>query len=544
MERVTAELPWPLVWLFLSAAVGAVSLAGATAAELQTAPAATQPSPEAVGPRFDVFEFEVQGNSVLPVVAVERAVYPFLGPGRTIEDVEKARAALEEAYRRAGYATVLVGIPEQRVEGGVIVLEVMEARLARVRVLGARYYSQGRILERLPALAEGQVPDLPAAQDQLADVNRSANLRVTPVLRPGRAPGTSELDLQVQDSLALRFGIELSNNYSPNTTSLRLGASVAYDNLFQLDHRIGASVLVSPEDTSEVRVASLSYVVPGPKAAWYLSFYGLVSKSEVGAVVGGSNVIGDGYVVGLRFTVPLRGEERFSDSLTVGVDYKDFQQLLVVPGFPGLPTPISYWPLYAGYTARLADPQGVTDLGASVGFTIRGLQTESQFADARFRAQSNYMVLRASAARTQQLPGSLSLYARVDGQLANQPLISYEQYAAGGIDNVRGYLAATALGDNAVHGTMELRSPSFAASVSPLLTDLRVLAFAEGAWLQVIDPLPQQTSSFSLASIGLGLRLKVRQEFTLQLDYGYPLRDAPFTNAGQSRVQFIAAGSF
>jgi hemolysin activation/secretion protein len=524
---------------------GADALAGA--AELRTAQAAPKPpaAAPAASPRFDVLEFEVRGNTVLPVVAIERAVYPFLGERRTIDDVEQARAALEEAYRRAGFPTVIVNVPEQRVEGGVVVLDVTEAKLARVRVVGARYYSQGRILERLPALAEGEVPDLAAAQEQLADVNRSPNLRVTPVIRPGRVPGTSELDLQVEDSLPLRAGIELSNNYTPNTEPLRLTLSASYDNLFQRDHRIGAVFQVSPQDTSQVKVGSLSYFVPGPKSAWYWSLYGLVSRSAVGATAGGTNVLGDGTVIGTRFTVPLRSTENLSDALSFGVDYKNFKQLLVLPGLPGLPTPINYWPWYAGYTARLADKSGVTELGASVGFTLRDIGTDSlEFENARFKAQSNYILLRYSLARTQELPASLSLHARVDGQLASGPLVSYEQYAAGGIDNVRGYLAASALGDDAVHLTAELRSPSFADGVSPLLSDLRFLVFAEGARLRVIDPLPQQVDRYTLASVGVGLRVRVRREFSMQLDYGYALRDAPFTESGRGRVQFIAAGSF
>jgi len=36
-----------------------------------------------------------------------------------------------------------------------------------------------------------------------------------------------------------------------------------------------------------------------------------------------------------------------------------------------------------------------------------------------------------------------------------------------------------------------------------MLNDLRVLAFADGAKLTVINPLPSQTASFNLSSVGL-----------------------------------------
>src|SRR5215470_10609469 len=71
-------------------------------------------------PTFDILEYRVEGNSVLPKLAIERAVYPHLGEKKRIADVEKARVALEKAYHDAGYATVVVNVPVQKVDKGVV----------------------------------------------------------------------------------------------------------------------------------------------------------------------------------------------------------------------------------------------------------------------------------------------------------------------------------------------------------------------------------------------------------------------------------------
>src|SRR5262245_35947781 len=78
---------------------------------------------------FDVFEYRVLGNTVLPTQSVERAVYPHLGEKRTLKDVEEARVALEKAYRDAGFGTVFVDIPEQDVDHGIVRLKVTEGKL-------------------------------------------------------------------------------------------------------------------------------------------------------------------------------------------------------------------------------------------------------------------------------------------------------------------------------------------------------------------------------------------------------------------------------
>src|SRR6516165_10101607 len=61
--------------------------------------------------RFDLQELRVLGNSVLTGRDIESTVYPFLGPGKTLKDVESARAALEKVYHDRGYGTVFVDIP-------------------------------------------------------------------------------------------------------------------------------------------------------------------------------------------------------------------------------------------------------------------------------------------------------------------------------------------------------------------------------------------------------------------------------------------------
>src|SRR5262245_55890187 len=136
-------------------------------------------------------EIRVLGNSKLPPLAVETAVYPHTGPGKNIEDIESARQALESAYRVAGYSTVFVDIPEQSVDDGVVRLRVTESKLERVRIEGARYFSARRIRAALPQATAGEVPNIPQLQRDLAQLNTETGDRtVTPVLAAGPRPGT------------------------------------------------------------------------------------------------------------------------------------------------------------------------------------------------------------------------------------------------------------------------------------------------------------------------------------------------------------------
>ncbi|WP_353746020.1 hypothetical protein, partial [Shigella sp. FJ200518] len=81
------------VYAAKEAAKDSAAAAAAPAAGKQPAQAnAPAQKPSAPLQRFDIDDFAVQGAEKLPQVEIEEAIYPFLGPGKTSEDVEKARA--------------------------------------------------------------------------------------------------------------------------------------------------------------------------------------------------------------------------------------------------------------------------------------------------------------------------------------------------------------------------------------------------------------------------------------------------------------------
>ena len=503
------------------------------------------PEPAAV---FDVMEYRVEGNSVLPAITIERVLYPHLGQGKKIEDVEKARADLERSYRDAGYPTVLVDIPEQDVSASVVHLRVTEGRVDKIRVTGARYYSQGRVLEKFPALTQGGVLYLPDVQKGLAEINRSAGRRVTPILRPGKTPGTVDIDFKVDDTLPLHAALELNDRYSGNTSHLRLSGMVRYDNLWQKEHGLTLQYQTSPENTDEVSVLSISYLLPVANSANMLALYAVRSRSEV-AAVGDIQVLGDGNIYGARAILPLPQQGRYFHSLSLGVDYKDFKETVVLRGAETtINTPISYLPFSVQYNATLQGARGVTQADVGVNFSLRGVADETadcfgqqvnEFECKRFKARASYMYFKGSLQRVQRLPWGMSVVGRVGGQLTDQPLISNEQMGAGGVDSVRGYLEFERTGDYGVYGSLELRRSLAMKSFE----EVSFFGFLEGAKLRVTEALPGQTSRFDLSSAGVGARIKWR-DVSATLNAAVPFEATSYTSANEVRTHFKLAYEF
>lgn len=501
-------------------------------------------------PTFDVMEYVIEGNTVLDTESIERAVLGFLGPARRFDDVEAARRTLEIAYRRAGYGFASVDIPEQRVDGGVVRLVVTEGRIARTRVTGARYFSQGYILERVAAAAEGQVPHLPTIQAQLTEVNRSADRRVTPVLRPGRAAGTTEVDLAVEDRLPVNGSVTLNNQSSRNTSASRLQLALSYDNLWQRDHALGVQAVVSPERTSEVQVLTASYSVPlGPGGLESLSLSATRSNSDVFAGVADTRLFGDGTVLSLRRSWVLALADGQFQQLVAGVDHKDVTDVVQAGAGAGFDTPIRYLPLSLAWTGVFRAPGGDWQFGATLSGGLRGLVNEQQqFADKRFAAQASYALLRVEARHQRTLGiAGLRLRAQADAQLSPAPLISNEQFVVGGANSVRGYLEAEAVGDQGLRGSLQVGSPNLVTKMGwRRLTELGVHVFVDAAATELRRPLPGQTSRFRLLGAGLGLGLATAPPWplTLGLDFGWPLHQRGLVGSEGLRVHASASVGF
>ncbi len=488
---------------------------------------------------FDVLHIAVTGNSVLTPTVVEELVYPFMGQARSIADVEAARQALEQAYHQAGYQTVLVDIPEQDVSGGIVRLAVTEGRIEFLQVSGSRYFSLGRIRAAVPSLASGAVPRMTAVATELdALALKSRDRTVTPILRAGRRPGTVAAELRVKDSLPLHGSVEINSRSSVNTSAMRIIGSLRYDNLWQRYHSASLQYQTAPLER-DVEVWAGTYLLPLGESDWRLALYGIgISSESPVAASGALAVVGTGTIFGGRLmrTLPTIGP--VSHSLSLGVDYKDFAQSIVLVGADTQDTPISYLPFNARYDANWQHgTHGRTWFGAELDFSVRGLGNDQQeFEDKRFLARSNYLYLTGEVGHEQVLPRQLMLAARITGQVADSPLISNEQYAMGGAESVRGYHETEVLGDDGVGLSFELRSPNLAGDKHDWMHQLQLLSFVDGARVWIKSPLPDTPASLDLASVGFGIRFESQRYFVADLDWAYPLLETEEVDRGDQRL--------
>lgn len=574
-------------WLLAVMAVGA-NVASASAQESATLPtrtaddAASANQPERAPDQFAINAIDVTGVTKLSVAELERIIYRFTGPGRSNVTVEEARKAIEAAYFAKGYEAVLVESPLQPREAfnaGVITIAVNESPVGNIRVTGSKFHSDRVVRAQLPSLAPGKPIDFKALQNEFSSVSRFPDREVEFSPKPGEVAGTTDVDLIVKDTFPLHANFELNNDNSASTTRLRLSGAVRYTDMWKIGHTLSANFIIAPERKADSSVVAASYVAPLLGSPWTLSVSGYRSNSNI-AALGGTNVLGNGYQVGVRAAYRLPTRTSFQ-SVSFGADFKNFEQDVIFGGVSVGKTPIRYVPVTLEYNASSADSEsnfakkiGTSTFSVNAGSTLGlraikrqlcidttggqslvvdraqclarlpGRVLDDQFTNSAVFSSENFVHFNLGFNYALATASDWVFASSWAVQIADVHLVTNEQFSAGGRSTVRGYFESEAVGDQGFVSTFELAAPSLAPLLGRYVDELRAYAFVDAGYVRTIGTLPGVINTTRLLSVGGGARLKIFDRLYGEVIVGVPLNPGSAAKKGEPRTVFVVRGEF
>lgn len=512
-------------------------LAGAILSAAVSTAWAAAPADDSAALRFEISRFEVSGNTLLPPAQIEQLLTPFTGKTRDFGDVQRALEALEAAYHARGYNVVTIELPEQELNRGVVLLRVVETKIGRVKVKGNQYFDEANIRRSLPALREGQTPNLPRVSANLKQGNESPAKQVTLKLQAGEKDDEVDAVLEVKDQPVWKAMANVDNTGTEQTGKTHLGFILQNANLFGLDHLASLQYTTSAEEPGRVKVYGAGYHVPLYALGDSLDFFASYSNVDSGTISAGAfnlAVSGKGAVYGARYNHPLAKRGEYDARLTYGVDVKAFKNSVLLLG-QELGNDVTVHPLSVSYTGNLALKAG--ELGGQATL-VRNVSSgskggQSDFSLARSGAKADYTVLRLGGSLTRALAGDWQLRAIANGQYTRDALIPGEQFGAGGATSVRGFVEREISNDSGAAVNLEAYTPDLCAREG---WNCRLLGFYDHAYIKRNHALPGELESTSIASAGVGARLLLSTYVNLQLDYGHVLRAGATSRADANRL--------
>lgn len=513
--------------------------------------AATPAQPPGANPAFEVQRFEVVGATLVSRAEIDTVLTPFLGAGRTVTDLQRARGALEALYVKRGYGATRVVLPEQEVAQGVVRLRVIEARVGRVAVKGNRFFNAQNIRASVPALTAGEPLNTARLAGELRLANENPVKQTTAVLEPGETVGQVDAQLQVADQRPYRFSVSLDNTGTPQTGENRIGFGFQQANLWNLDQVLNLQYITSPSsenDPSEfalppnkrVTIFGAGYHVPLYESGDSIDLVAGYSNVDSGVVQSLFNVSGSGRVYAGRYNFSLPAAGELEHKLALGYDVRYYDDNVVpvgsstniVPDYVLHPLSLAYSATWRGHADELA-------------FSVAGVRNlnhgsdgdQERFELVRQGANAAYALARLNASWQHEFPADFQTRARLSGQYTSDELLAGEQFGIGGMDSVRGFNERMFAGDKGYSGTLELYSPDLGSRFGQDYR-VRLLMFYDYGRTWLNNPQVLEQSVTGIASAGPGIRIAYKSNLSIRFDYGFVLAKGTSSNTVANRANF------
>jgi len=505
---------------------------------------------EAEQAKFTISKLIIEGNTLVPADELQRAVQPYIGENSTIESLQGALQAIEKVYADHGYGAIKAVLPEQEAEAGVFRINVVEAKLAAVRVVGNNHYSTENIIRSAPALVPGQSPNLQKVAKTLRIANESFAKNTRAVITRSAEPGKVDAELRVTDVKPWRFAASLDNTGTEATGRGRVGFVFQHANLFNRDQAMAAQFTTSPGHESDVQIFGLSYRIPVYRFGDTIDLtYGHSDvNSGTVASTGASptlNISGSGDFVSANYNFSLIPFRDLEQRIIFGLNWRSFQSTVTQPGsnvslIPDLtsaPASISY---------MIGQSQGDVRWLSSLGL-VYNLSSGSDGDKAAYNqplarpgADPHFKAIRYNLSYYRPIVAGWNIRTDFNGQWTDDMLISGEQFGIGGAYSVRGFNERELSNDKGYRGTVELGTPEWTKVKLPN-THVFGAAFYDVGYVSRNNPLPGELVHEGIASAGLGMRMTIGQSFQVKADIAKVLDGTDMREAGSFRghVQLV-----
>ena len=468
-----------------------------------------------------VEQFTIIGSTVFTPEELAVLLKPYSMRRISFTELLAAQQAIDRLYFDHGYITSGTFIPPQKLQDGTVVIEVLEGTIEEIRIEGLDRLNPNYVRSRLQVATKA-----PLNYHKLLKALQLLHLdplikTVAAELTAGTKPGSSILEINLQEADPFDLRISTDNYRAPSVGSNRRQIELTHRNLFGWGDRFNIAYLNTDGSDS---LSDLSYRLPINPHNGTLKFrYSYTDSKIVESPFDRFNIEADSNKYEFTYRQPLL--QKPTEDFALGISFTRNDSNLTQDGIPASigqgieadgETHISALRFFQEYTTRNAKEVFAFRSQLSLGIdAFDATVSNEDIPDSEFLAwnlQAQYLRL---------LSPDITLVLRSHFQLANDDLLVEEKYSLGGVFSVRGYRQDALLGDNGLFNSAELRINLI--PIPQWETSLQLTPFVDFG--KVWSSGNQTYDKNTLVSVGVGLRLEVRDDFAARLDWGIPLVD-------------------
>lgn len=497
------------------------------------------------GPRIKIEAFELRGavdrpenglklDEIWAIIEKDRARLP---EGHSIGQLQELANQITALYREKGFIVAHAFIPVQTVEDGIVTIQVLEGVLGRVLVEGNNKYKPESLVKPFASMV-GQPLVNNEVEGALIRLSDYPGLTSFGVFQPGQEVGNSDLVIKVQEEKPMDVLYSFDNNGSRFTGQYQNRLDIAFNNIFTQADKLEFAIEHSL-DPDLSNLVSFDYSMQLFKPEYRLEFgqensdfelddnqidlAGIYSETRLGYLRFRNNFergrTRNSYWV---FGFDRKTARTFQDENRLGRD--NLAIFSFEYGFDSLDIETQS---FQNFVINVS--HGENCCGA---MSNKDEKTSRRLGSGDY-ASSRFDKLTMSYARLATLSPTRSLLIRAAYQYTENALVGLEQFAMGGMDNVRAYPVSEATMDRGIFVSAEhiWNAPFIGDKVSPfdgrkwgqILTVSAFVDFAEG---DKVDPLENEEKYANFKGWGVGSQLAVPGSFTTKLTAAWPFMDS------------------
>lgn len=483
------------------------------------------PTPSATEPvTIPVRSVRVIGSTVFTDVEFAPLIAPIVGQTVALSEINQVVSAITQLYLDSGYLTSRAILPQQAVQEGAIVIQIVEGFLSQIEIQGLQHLQASYLKSRINrgVALPLNINDL---EDQLRLLQLDPNLDdFTVALQSGETLGSSILTLDVHESPRFFGDVFIDNSAAASVGSTRSGMELGYRNLLGIGDVVNLSYYQTFAGGSDVW--SLGYTVPVNPLNGTLRVATVRDRNRIiQDPFDVLNIRGESEFYELSFRQPLKRTATEEFALSLGFDHRTGQTFVfdtIGAAFsPGAEadgtTKTSVLRFGQDYTKRSA--KGAWSLRSQFSFgtdLFAATQNPGVTPDGQFFAWLGQI------ARVERLSKHHLLIIQGDIQLSGDNLLSSEQFGFGGAQTLRGYRQGARSADNGWRISIEDRITLFEDKERDKLVQIAPFFDFGVVWNNPSNPNPI-TNENVLAGLGTGLIVQPEKNLTLRLDFTVPL---------------------
>lgn len=190
----------------------------------------------------------------------------------TVSDITNIRNAFQRKLLDKGFVTSQVYIPEQNLNDGILQLMVIPGRVEDIRYSESSTHGPWRTAL---VVRPGDILNIRDIEQGLEQMKRLSSQSVTMKLLPGKAIGTSVIELSIKQEKPVHGSISIDNSGLESTGIYQGSFTTSFDQVFRANDTFTMSLsgdLSGSGSIKGTRAASLNYVIPHGKDTFSFIF--------------------------------------------------------------------------------------------------------------------------------------------------------------------------------------------------------------------------------------------------------------------------------